>query len=62
MKRKTLTIVFKNCRDDVVRPFATDTKQNILEYKRCNRNDFKKRKSNITIKGTNETQAYVTNE
>ena len=53
MKRKTLTIVFKNCRDDVVRTFATDTKQNILEYKRCNRNDFKKRKSNIPIKGTN---------
>ena len=62
MKRKTLTIVFKNCRDDVVRTFATDTKQNILEYKRCNRNDFRKRKSNITMRGTIETQNYVTNE
>ena len=62
MKRKTLTIVFKNCRDDVVRTFATDTKQNILEYKRCNRNDFRKRKANITIKGANETQTNVTNE
>ena len=61
MKRKTLTIVFKNCRDDVVRTFATDTKQNILEYKRCNRNDFKKRKSNITIRGLSEKQADVTN-
>ena len=62
MKKKSITIVFKNCRDDVARTFLIDMKQNILEYKRCNRNDFKKRKSNITIKGTNETQAYVTNE
>ena len=62
MKRKTLTIVFKNCRDDIVRTFGIDTKQNILEYKRCNRDDFRKRKANITIRGTSETQANVTNE
>ena len=62
MKRKTLTIVFKNCRDDVVRTFATDTKQNIQAYKRCNRQDFTKRKSNITIRGLSEKQADVTDE
>ena len=62
MKRKTLTITFKNCRDDIAKTFAIDVKQNIKKYISCNRTDFKKRKSNITMRGTIETQAYVTNE
>ena len=37
-------------------------KQNIKKYISCNRTDFKKRKSNITMRGTIETQNYVTNE
>ena len=62
MKKKSITIVFKNCRDDVARTFLNDMKQNIQAYKRCNRQDFAKRKSNITIKGLSEKQADVTNE
>ena len=50
MKKKSITIVFKNCRDDVARTFLIDMKQNIQAYKRCNRQDFAKRKSNITIR------------
>ena len=62
MKRKSITIVFKNCRDDVARTFLIDMKQNIQAYKRCNRQDFTKRKSNITIRGLSEKQADVTDE
>ena len=62
MKRKTLTITFKNCRDDIAKTFMIDTKQNIKKYISCNRTDFKKRKSDITIRGAIETQDYVTNE
>tara|TARA_R100001443_G_C3214965_1_gene144441 strand:+ start:158 stop:346 length:189 start_codon:yes stop_codon:yes gene_type:complete len=62
MKRKTLTITFKNCRDDIAKTFMIDTKQNIQKYISCNRTDFKKRKSDITIRGAIETQDYVTNE
>ena len=62
MKRKSITIVFKNCRDDVTRTFLIDMKQNIKKYISCNRTDFKKRKADITIRGAIETQDYVTNE
>ena len=62
MKRKTLTITFKNCRDDIAKTFMIDTKQNIKKYISCNRTAFKKRKSDITIRGPIETQDYVTNE
>ena len=62
MKKKSITIVFKNCRDDVERTFLIDMKQYIQAYKRRNRREFAKRKSNITIRGLSEKQADVTNE
>ena len=44
MKRKTLTITFKNCRDDIAKTFMIDTKQNIKVYKAATEQTLKKGK------------------
>jgi len=50
MKNKKITIVLKNCRDDIAKTILIDTKMNMQKYCNVNWQEFRKKGSRIEVK------------
>jgi hypothetical protein len=49
MKNKKITIVLKNCRDDIAKTILIDTKMNMQKYCNVNWQEFRKKGSRIEV-------------
>ena len=49
MKNKKITIVLKNCRDDIAKTILIDTKMNMKKYESVNHLEFRKKESRIEV-------------
>ena len=56
MKSKKITIVLKNCRDDIAKTILIDTKMNMRKYCNVNSEEFRKKRTRIEVQeiGRNE--------
>ena len=56
MKNKKITIVLKNCRDDIAKTILIDTKMNMRKYCNVNSEEFRKKRTRIEVQeiGRNE--------
>jgi len=52
MKNKKITIVLKNCRDDIAKTILIDTKMNMKKYESVNHLEFRKKGSRIEVQET----------
>ena len=52
MKNKKITIVLKNCRDDIAKTILIDTKMNMQKYCNVNWQEFRKKGSRIEVQET----------
>ena len=52
MKNKKITIVLKNCRDDIAKTILIDTKMNMKKYESVNHLEFRKKGSKIEVQKT----------
>ena len=52
MKNKKITIVLKNCRDDIANTIFIDTKMNMQKYCNVNWQEFRKKGSKIEVQKT----------
>ena len=52
MKNKKITIVLKNCRDDIANTIFIDTKMNMKKYESVNHLEFRKKGSRIEVQET----------
>ena len=52
MKNKKITIVLKNCRDDIANTIFIDTKMNMQKYCNVNWQEFRKKGSRIEVQET----------
>ena len=52
MKNKKITIVLKNCRDDIAKTILIDTKMNMQKYCNVNWQEFRKKGSKIEVQKT----------
>ena len=56
MKSKKITIVLKNCRDDIAKTVFLATKLEMKEFERANHIEFRKKGSKIEVKTRNNEQ------
>ncbi len=49
MKNKKITIILKNCRDDIAKTILNDTKMNMQKYGNVNWQEFRKKGSRIEV-------------
>jgi hypothetical protein len=49
MKNKKITIILKNCRDDIAKTILIDTKMNMQKYCNVNWQEFRKKGSRIEV-------------
>ena len=52
MKNKKITIVLKNCRDDIAKTILIDTKMNMKKYESVNHLEFRKKGYRIEVQET----------
>ena len=52
MKNKKITIVLKNCRDDIAKTILIETKMNMQKYCNVNWQEFRKKGSKIEVQKT----------
>ena len=50
MKSKKITIILKNCRDDIAKTILIDTKMNMQKYCNVNWQEFRKKGSKIEVR------------
>ena len=56
MKSKKITIVLKNCRDDIAKTILIDTKMNMQKYCNVNWQEFRKKGSKIEVRTKDNEQ------
>ena len=56
MKNKKITIVLKNCRDDIAKTILIDTKMNMQKYCNVNWQEFRKKGSKIEVRTKDNAQ------
>ena len=56
MKNKKITIVLKNCRDDIAKTILIDTKMNMRKYCNVNSEEFRKKRTRIEVQETGRNE------
>ncbi len=56
MKSKKITIILKNCRDDIAKTILIDTKMNMQKYCNVNWQEFRKKGSKIEVRTKDNEQ------
>ena len=56
MKNKKITIILKNCRDDIAKTILIDTKMNMQKYCNVNWQEFRKKGSKIEVRTKDNEQ------
>ena len=56
MKSKKITIILKNCRDDIAKTILIDTKMNMQKYCNVNWQEFRKKGAKIEVRTKDNEQ------